>query len=571
MCGPKQTQRKDRVQQFVPIMDQEIEYIEDYTAYQFNKTWQQVGGHKMTEVNNFQELEHRLQRLPENPMAPNAQAQNENLSYKKRKKLEKERKEQYAQAGKVNRILGMEEIKRLSMFDTAESREKWKQEKVPRSDRTREQTMRDVLEYRDYSNFENLDLVMRNVVASSALSKFIKNYRVSEQSDPKALCNDIRKYDGVTGLLDPALRLGFSLAQNTASIPEKVRTLFRELDELMSTAVMEETLKSSNVADARIKTKRLQNYFENKGETKEDAKHKADKAMQHHRAQQIQIAKRLMLMQLSDFKKITEDGASHKWDKSMAVALSHCSRVVLTLPKQEGDMTKNSAQQHRDMWSRIMTIDGENYAQDNKRGGSTHSVKRRKVSDGPGGSKEKKVIVNAIGQRGMNCAIGGVGEYGISGKVLCNDGSCGHFYSMYKEADTKHYGTMLMGLESDANGVTNQMGHTHDMHATPEKASSLGGQRVDEVGKKYGGRQCDLTAYSAKDIEVWMERLEWFMQNAQSHFYGYAGPNAMGYKEYEQKYTKLMGYLCGKSMDAGQWAFVRETLGIPEGTMVKGV
>ena len=42
-------------------------------------------------------------------------------------------------------------------------------------------------------------------------------------------------------------------------------------------------------------------------------------------------------------------------------------------------------------------------------------------------------------------------------------------------------------------------------------------------------------------------------------------------KDYEEKYTKLMGYLCGKSMDAGQWAFVRETLGIPKGTTVKAV
>ena len=50
-----------------------------------------------------------------------------------------------------------------------------------------------------------------------------------------------------------------------------------------------------------------------------------------------------------------------------------------------------------------------------------------------------------------------------------------------------------MGLEPDSYGVKNQLGHTHDIKATDEKASSLGGQRADEVVLKYGGRRCDLS------------------------------------------------------------------------------
>lgn len=122
--------------------------------------------------------------------------------------------------------------------------------------------------------------------------------------------------------------------------------------------------------------------------------------------------------------------------------------------------------------------------------------------------EEKKVSFNFTGQRGMNCAIGGLGNNGVGGELLSNDGSCGHFYSMYKEADAEHYGSMLMGLESDAAGVMNQMGHTHDMFATPEKASSLGAQRTDEEGEKYGGRQCDLTAKSAGEIAYVLIALE---------------------------------------------------------------
>ncbi len=75
---------------------------------------------------------------------------------------------------------------------------------------------------------------------------------------------------------------------------------------------------------------------------------------------------------------------------------------------------------------------------------------------------------------------------------------------------------MLMGMESDAHGVMNQMGHTHDIHATPEKASSFGGQRTDEVGNKYGGRQCDLSKKSAREITRWRTALERKMQEWQS-------------------------------------------------------
>lgn len=75
---------------------------------------------------------------------------------------------------------------------------------------------------------------------------------------------------------------------------------------------------------------------------------------------------------------------------------------------------------------------------------------------------------------------------------------------------------MLMGMESDAHGVMNQMGHTHDIHATLEKASSFGGQRTDEVGNKYGGRQCDLSKKSAREITRWMTALERKMQEWQS-------------------------------------------------------
>ena len=289
----------------------------------------------------------------------------------------------------------------------------------------------------------------------------------------------------------------------------------------------------------------VKTYFQGKGSP--DADGDARNAIEANKAQQIQIAKRLLLMQISNFKEVrtvkkhrfkADETRKENWDKSMAVALSHCSRVVLTLPKQDAS---SDAYAHKNMRKSILTIDGANTAQDNSRASSTHSIKRRKVkNNGSMGSKEKKVWFNLIGQRGMNCAIGGLGNAGVSGKTLCNDGSCGHFYSMYKEADSKNYGAMLMGLESDANAVTNQMGHTHDWHATAEKASSLGGQRTDEVGDKYGGRQCDLSGIPANTITLWMTSLEHAMLYWQSQPGGMSSPEAV----------KAMEMISGKKLDA---------------------
>lgn len=481
--------------------------------------------------------------LPAVPVAGGPVPQEEKPGYKERKR----RKKQYKELGENPRLLQEDEVKQLKLFRTREARDKWAGETLPHSQLTREQTLKQILNDQDYSNFENLDHVMRNLIANKALSQFMDEHGITAEAiengeiDPEALCARLQQNGaGVSALLNPALRLGLSLAQRTRGFTFRQQAFFKQLDEAMSTAVMVSTL--THVAERdKVKT-----YFEGKGSGDADAA--ADGAIRANQAQQIQIAKRLLLMQLSNFRVVFTDkrGVSEAddWPSSMAVALSHCSRVTLTLPKQ--DQQSPEAQQ-KQMWRSILTTGGENPAQDNKRGGSTHSLKRRKIKSG-GQVKEKKVLFNLTGQRGMNCAIGGLGNAGVSGKTLCNDGSCGHFYSMYQEADADHYGAMLMGLESDAYAVTNQLGHTHDLHATGEKASSLGAQRADEIGDKYGGRQCDLSQMSAGEITQWMEALESAMLRWQSQPGGMSSPDAVA----------AMQMISGKHMDPqGQEALRR--------------
>lgn len=500
-------------------------------------------------------LQH-LTPLPSVQVA-DGQAQEEKVGWKEKKRRKEMYKEQYKDKEKAlkgaKNFLKEADLKSLDMFKTKQGREQWENEKLPHSEMTRGQTVRMIMDKGDYSNFENLDGVMRNIIAGKALQKFDRDF-VIHKGDVDSQVNEIIQYmketkEGVSGFLDPALRLGFSLAQKMKDIPKWKQEIYLKLDEAMSTAVMEATL--THVPDQQ----KVKDYYSGKGS--KDPQGDTQKAISANKAQQIQIAKRLLLMQLSNFQKITKNDNGRltgtAWDKSMAVALSHCSRVVLTLPRQD-DWASNAEQQKR-MWRAIYTINGNNDAQDNSRASSTHSIARRKV--GGGGlvlSKEKKLPFNFIGQRGMNCAIGGLGNSGISGKTLSNDGSCGHFYSMYKEADADNYGAMLMGLESDAAGVMNQMGHTHDIHATAEKASSLGGQRTDEIGEKYGGRQCDLITMSAESIAGWMEALERSMLGWQGQPEGMATADA----------SQVVKLLAGKKMSAADWTVMKQKLGLPD-------
>lgn len=471
-------------------------YVHKETKMAFDQVLEQMQQQNQVQeqMTAYDQFCQHLKPLPAVPNAPGADADQENLASKKQRKKARKR---YKKKGKEYQLLTLESVKESGVFATEKSREEWANEKMSHTDMTREQIMKQILNDNDYSQFENLDLTMRNLLATKELHTIEMEYRLKGVPVEEAVKRIKASGKGVSGLLNPVLRLGLSLGVHNAGQDIEKMAYYQKLDEALSTEVMTETL--IHVPEKQ----KVKEYFESK--KSKNADRAADNAIEENKAQQIQIAKRLLLMQLSNFRVIEDNGREREWTHPMAVALSHCSRVVLTLPKQK----EGAAASQKRMWDVILKTNGTNAAQDNSRASSTHSLKRRKVaSTDPVGSKEKKVLFNFSGQRGMNCAIGGLGNAGISGKTLCNDGSCGHFYSMYLEGDSEHYGAMLMGLESDANGVMNQMGHTHDIKATAEKASSLGGQRVDEIGMKYGGRQCDLSQMSAENITAWMEALE---------------------------------------------------------------
>lgn len=574
MCETQQMQRQ--VQQNQQMQQQAQEQVQQNRNLQRNRQMQQtrdVLDQLQTGERRYQNFMNSLHPLPSVPAAGDADAQAGHATNKAQKRREKAMAKQRADeyAGEVKklqekpRFTNAQELKGLAMFQTREGREQWKNQVLPHSKQTRQETLEQILKFKDYSNFENLDLPMRNLIAAQALEEFRQEYGITAESDVDVVCRQImEKHEGVSGLLDPAVRLGLSLAQREPDevVPPELKKKYQELDERLSTEVMVQTLihrPSDEARDAMQneafdklweKTKKQRSRMtpaeveQKRAEVRQQAEAQVEKTMKVDFAQRIQIAKRLLLMQMSDFS-YYEGTEKKEWDKPVAVALSHCSRVALTLPKaDEYDDTEG-------MWWMILHTRGEdiNLAQDNRRGSSTHNILRRKVGKkGDVTSKEEKVPFNFAGQYGMNCAIGGLGNAGISGKRIMNDGSCGHFYSMHKKDDKRHYGTMLFGLESDANGVMNQMGHTHDWHATAEKASSLGGQRTDEIGNKYGGRQCDLTGWDPMDIKLAMKHLESAMTKWQDN------------GEYD-KLEELMRNLAGAKTELNHWNVKEKVLG----------
>lgn len=448
-----------------------------------------------------------LPPLPRDAAPDPGTAPEANLGRKERKKQRKMQQKEYEKLGASQKLLDYSEIKKLPLLQTKEGRDKWADAKLKHSSLTRGETIRMVMNG-DYSNFENLDNVMRGMFAKESLERMLKKYHLGdpgqmEESTPEQICSEILNEGGVSALLDPALRLGLSLAQKGDIYEDSQKEWFRKLDEQMSAAVMLQTL--THTPDYAGLKESLKNTGKKKPLTDQKAHKKATDMIAANRAQQIQIAKRLLLMHLGKFSRIDNNGQPSDWEKPVAVALSHCSRVTLTLPMQKSGKKEDKAA-YQKMWNSIFyQKDKSNPAQDKRRPSSTHDIEIQKRDSQV---REKKVIFNFRGQRGMNVAIGGLGNNGISGKTILNDGSCGHFYSMYREGDTSHYGAILMGLESDSYGVTNQLGHTHDIKATGEKASSLGGQRTDEVGAKYGGRRCDLGELTPEQITGYMEKLE---------------------------------------------------------------
>ncbi len=339
----------------------------------------------------------------------------------------------------------------------------------------------------DCSFLEKMDPVLRNRAATLYMAKFVKEY--GENTSPLGIIEAMRaKQDPVSEMLNPLLRAGISLFIHSPIAAPEVVDKYRELDSLLNKEIMVAT-----------NTKRASTVPE--GFT---VKQKHD----NMRSQQF-IIKSLLACHIGQLteKNVDKNQAAHKWHGPVANAFAHCSRVMFILPGTT-DYSETQTLENIDSWVKLAPF--------KTRGGATHNLQLKR-RDGTVEAKEKKSFT-PFHQKGMNVAVGGLGNAGIPGpkgarRLLRNDGSCGHLYMHLEKGDKEKNSGMLLGLESDAFMVRNQQGHRHDIFATAEKASSFGGQRVDEIGDKYGGREVDLSKVNEQGFTKVMDFVDELTQH----------------------------------------------------------
>lgn len=371
----------------------------------------------------------------------------------------------------------------------------------------------------DCSILEQLDPVLRNVAAR----KYLEGMKGYNARTPKELVNAIYRAQGVSGLMNPLFRIGLSVLMHGGTVGEGVMRGFtaqecQEIEDLCNQRIMSATMY------AIPKTEDLPENMTPEEKTS---------ALIKNRQAQVFMMKTLFMAHLGGMQK-SVNGQKAAWDKGMATAFAHCSRVTFSLPTEAS---------------------GSPYKADTlgfyKRTAATHALKRKGKGQGAPDLREQKMKLGWLfGQYGMNVGVGGLGNPGVPGRrgdlrKIRSDGSGGHIYMHVDEGDSTHYTGLLIGFESDAPGVLNQTGHKHGA-GNPEFMSSFGGLRIDEIGDKYGGRSVDCSGLDATIFQSLMATFSARIQSLQSTA---ADPDSPMQESAQAQLINICDLLSGRQMD----------------------
>ena len=341
----------------------------------------------------------------------------------------------------------------------------------------------------NYSQFENLDVMLRNALAINYMHDQYNNM-AQGYATAKDMAEGIWQTGGTKEAMNPVFRLGLSMAKKQGGIPG---VKFSSPEEVMTVDhIMTHKLMASTMSHFPNDTEKLD--MQNKlGSVKA-----VQEAIEKDNNSKKFLFKTHFMMQLAGVQIHTDDAANpdYSYADEMAVMYSHCSRVAITLPsgKASDRLLDTYLGKKR---GRSVGIE--------KRLGATHRLVRAEKNG------DKMAEIKGFSAKGQNCynmAVGGLGRQGIGGATLLNDGSCGSFYMKLKEGDSSHHTGILLGCESDSFLHTNQQGHTHYFATKNEHSSSFGGQRYDEIGKKYGGRTVDLSGMSDVELTTILSKLD---------------------------------------------------------------
>ena len=362
----------------------------------------------------------------------------------------------------------------------------------------------------NFGKFEKLPHLLRNYLGAIELKKFRDKFG----PEPSIEDAEVSKYLK-NNAMNAALRAGISAEKNADATKEYARALDSHMNKILMQMTMMPPSEPANEA--------------------------------RNMAKQLVIAKTMLLMQIGKYDLLSKNGLSRELDVPVYETLVHGNRANFILP---GGKDSNLV---------IDAFMGQNNGADagiEKRTAATHSASLRKLDqNGVIASETKesktfspfKVFSN---QYGMNIAVGGLGSKGPDGKAILGNGEAGHMYMRAEKGDSKHCGSLLIGIEGSAPGASNYLGNSHGIRAKSAKQSAFLADK-SIAGKKIGGRQIDLSGVSAAELSGLLNE---FSQKYAS-LQGQANT-----AEGREKLSKVNDMLMGKHMDAKALAELFGTL-----------
>ena len=382
----------------------------------------------------------------------------------------------------------------------------------------------------DFSKFETLPHLLRNYLGALELKKFREKFD-GETSLDRA---DVREYLE-NNSMNAALRAGISAEKNAS----KTREFAKALDSYMNHILMKRTM-------APITEEAKSNLL-----AQLNNENQVTAVIDRNKASQLVIAKTMLLAQLGKYDVIDKNGLSSGLDAPVYETLVHGGRTNFVLPSGASSGSVIDA---------FMGQNGGADAGIEKRTAATHSVKLRSFSmNGIVKSESKELRTYSIfkvfgNQYGMNIAVGGIGAEGPNQKIITGNGESGHMYMHAEAGDSKHCGSLLIGIEGSAPNANSYLGNTHGISAKSAKQSAFLADK-SIVGKKIGGRQIDLSGISAEDLANILDQF--------SQKYSELQENA-NIEEVREKLSNLNDMLMGKRMDVDRMMDMFASLGITD-------
>ena len=362
----------------------------------------------------------------------------------------------------------------------------------------------------NFGKFEKLPHLLRNYLGAIELKKFRDKFG----PEPSIEDAEVSKYLK-NNAMNAALRAGISAEKNADATKEYARALDSHMNKILMQMTMMPPGEPANEAG--------------------------------NMAKQLVIAKTMLLMQIGKYDLLSKNGLSRELDVPVYETLVHGNRANFILP---GGKDSNLV---------IDAFMGQNNGADagiEKRTAATHSASLRKLDQNgviTSETKESKTFSPFkvfSNQYGMNIAVGGLGSNGPDGKAILGNGEAGHMYMRAEKGDSKHCGSLLIGIEGSAPGASNYLGNSHGIRAKSAKQSAFLADK-SIAGKKIGGRQIDLSGVSAAELSGLLNE---FSQKYAS-LQGQANT-----AEGREKLSKVNGMLMGKHMDARSLAELFGTL-----------